>query len=321
MMTMQRDRLSELVRGRTQMLARELRRAGGLSSPPAMTVLDDTTVATATSVGAKRVNQDSVLLFTPERSSRLRWAVAVADGVSSSAYSAAASNLACHAALANLKQAYAGAPSKAARWRLRARSRMSWCWCRSRNSAMRLPPGPCPVAHASRVLSDVTDRVERSSEFYRPEQVTKSSWMRTMRDGQFLQTTLMVAWQLDDRLHVQGVGDGGFTLWSSPAAYPLVYEPRSDIPVYCLGPKRPPQYGLYGMTFESWERFSLFTDGATKALSACPDLVAETLRRDRVAGSKNSASLALRWLLRHAAEHIDDNLTLLLVERRNRWIT
>lgn len=310
MATVSTGRLGATVQARVLRLASELTDAGELHGSPATLALNGLTIATATDNGGKPINQDCVLLFTPNQPSPLRWAAAVADGVSSSLNSEAASSLACHAALASLTQAYCLRHRRAASSRSRLLDKFYACSHHFR-SYFRRRARPEPLVAALRSLNRIGRMVRWSPERYRPETITNSSWRRVLRDGRYLQTTLMVIWQVDNQLRLEGVGDGGFSVQFSQFNEPLVYQPSADRPVDCLGPHRQPQELGYRMAFDRWLRLSVHTDGVTPALLNTPGLIPTTLDRVRT----NQASTALRWIIRKRPDLVDDNLSLLLAKR------
>ncbi|WP_350212653.1 protein phosphatase 2C domain-containing protein [Botrimarina sp.] len=324
MATSQNSRLSERVQASILLLQEELQGAGALESAPAQLALDGLTLATATDVGSKRTNQDCALLFAPRHPSRLRWIAAVADGVSSSLNSEAASSLACHAAMVAIKRSYRlSSHDPKSTWSrifdFRGTTRQEFF--PEDNSLAPLSP----VAIASRAIRGVGRCVLLRPDHFRPESVTESTWKRVLRDGRYLQTTLMVAWQVDDQLRIEGVGDGGFSVAISAGHDPLVYQPSSDRPVECLGPHRCPVDRAYRMNFDRWESLSVHTDGVTPGLATNPNLVSQSLRLSAALRSDrsriNPAHATLTWLLHNKPDLIDDNITLLLAERTSQCST
>ena len=234
----------------------------------------------------KAGNQDSTLLWVPFDVGRIRWAAAVADGVSCSFYAKCGSRLACHAALAVLLG-------------LQERG----------DKVLR------PLPSCVKMFQRIGRRIAECPEAFRPAGCSQSIWRRVVRDGTLFQTTLLVVWQEGRRLHVDGIGDGGFILVYRPDAHPMTFFPSSSGPVNCLGPKTLLDDRDYGHEFSQWNTLAAFTDGVSDAISQNLDASLDRLHVAAADPQTNPAEVLIRFLDQQSPELIDDNMSALTVVR------
>ncbi|WP_425395426.1 protein phosphatase 2C domain-containing protein [Aeoliella sp.] len=267
-----RYELLAMVNKRLAKLQRYLETVGMVHDPVGKVDVDDISLSIATHEGGKYMNQDAAALLIPKRSSNpIRWAAAIADGVSSSLYSDVASRLACIAALTAFAQL-------------------------NRHSL-----GKCePIARAQSELLAIGQQLLSEPEKYRPPRMPRCGWQRVLRDGCLLQTTLMVVWQQEHRLHINGVGDGGYLLRFDANSPPVSHLPGAEKRVICLGPYASLERADFRLDYSTWYTVDVFTDGVTPVSNALSEYT------DR----SSSAEAFLTRLDRDYEALINDNLTL-----------
>lgn len=256
----------------------ELERSGALHQGHASVRADGTAVTMASVAGEKDRNEDAVAIWTPPMGSGIRWAAAVADGVSACFHPQLASRLACAAGLADIDQ----------------------------NAAS--PQGAAPAQAAQRCFDRLAELVHDNPDAMRPASSTSSMWKRVVRDSAFAQTTLIVLWQDDTTLHIEGVGDGGLLVDVGGDLFD--YLPESNRSVRCLGPGRSGLQADYRLAFPRWSRVAAFTDGMTPWVR---DHIAEVFSRSDPGQRLSSADDLVGRCLRET--NVRDNVSLFLAER------
>jgi hypothetical protein len=244
----------------------------------------------------KETNQDFVVAWVPEQQrppSGIRWALAMADGVTASYYAELGAELACRVSLARLV-AHEGAPQDKARDAVNA---------------------------AGDAIGAVVDVIEEDAEHYRPEELFVSTWRYTLREGLLLQTTLSLAWLEDGVCHLAFIGDGGAAIQFRKGrrhqrivlAGPNVETSR----VHAIGPRNRRVDDL-----DSWQSvgatdismLAIYTDGVGLGIGPNASLLFEELqsRGDSLESTNVAKHLIQEWI-RTKAEDFEDNLTLAIV--------
>ena len=249
----------------------------------------------------KDMNQDYALAWSPrDESTPIRFALALADGLTSSFRAEWASALACWTALATLMKAS----------------------CRStRYTPHQLAQSAFNAA--GEALRELADQMANDPEAFRPPDVFASTWRYILRKRTLLETTLSLAWAQDDLLHIAVLGDGG-VLWRRyagarrPAASVqddlfLGCDPQTD-QVRALGPASPTvdQFD-YWASHDLRGRFlgALYTDGIGRGIGDKPEVLLTELEELEALsrGTCNAArEIIERGKQRPAA--FADNLTL-----------
>ena len=132
----------------------------------------------------KDTNQDYVVAWVPGSTvgkQNIGWALAMADGVTSSLYAEVGAELACWSALACLVSGGGNGQEKAR----------------------------AAIDAAGEAIGLVADAIAAAGELYRPAAEFPSTWRYTLREGLLLQTTLTLAWLENGVLNLAMVGDGG----------------------------------------------------------------------------------------------------------------
>jgi hypothetical protein len=237
-------------------------------------------LSVASDHGNKETNRDFFLAFVPNNDSDIKWAVAIADGVSASFESKLGSRLACYASVAALVRA-------------EGQSHRS------------------PILECAGTFRAIGARILGDALLCRPNQVPESHWTRFVQAGRLFQTTLMIAWQVGDRIFLDGVGDGGFVCDFDRGCVPMMYLPSSSGPVTCLGAMSNVVDPQYRHQFTLVNQLYLFTDGVTGSIerdcSQGISLMRRCVDRDR----SMAASDLLRLSVRSGAS--DDNQTLAVI--------
>ena len=243
----------------------------------------------------KEGNQDFVLAWVPHqpRTQGLRWAVALADGVTSSYHAEVAAEVACWSGLA----AVVGPETTPAE---RARA---------------------GIDAAGQSIGALADLIEDDADAHRPDGEFESSWRYTVREGLLLQTTLTLAWLEGNRFCVAMVGDGGAVVELDGGAEPrlevLAEADASTSQVHALGPRNRTVLELdcwREVEIDGRSRLALYTDGVCRGVQLSErSLFAESDSVCRADGGTNVAeSLVRRWI-KTDARAFEDNLTLVLV--------
>lgn len=249
----------------------------------------------------KPVNQDYALAWEAQGDPAehpIRWAAALADGVTSSFRPERGAELACWHALAHLVR-----PPADANGEIRARSAMD---------------------AAGDALGSVAQQIVEGGDQWRPPEEFPATWRKRIERGRLLQTTLTLAWLEGDLLHLAMVGDGGgaVRLRSNGEVEDrlLAGGEQETTYVHALGPGN-----QHVEELDHWEQCPLepgttaavYTDGIRAAVGGCPkrllDRVTELLREHP---EGNVAELLVKELASSGREELKDNLTLLVACRR-----
>ena len=257
--------------------------SGSLYQQTGLIKSDEVRIAIASLVGGQESNKDSVYCYWPASTSRLRWVVAVADGVSRSFGSKLGSSLACLASIEYLIE-----------------------------DQISDFPGD-PVSPVSILFRDIGERLLKMPDQGRPPDVSKSLWSHCVQEGRLFQTTLMVLWQSDNEIHLCGVGDGGFTVDYDANRMPMVFIPRFDENVECLGAMTGMTRSQFYHRFTDCDRICLFTDGLSPAILSDYVAALKLWRRIPARGDLNEALRVLK--LSERTGEIDDNISIAMVSR------
>lgn len=251
-------------------------------------------------------NEDFVLLWAPSpgapRSSP-DWAVAVADGVTSSYRSDLASELACWSSLASV--------------------------VRSTAKEMPSDTGLNAIHSAAASLRAAGRMFGSHAAQWRPADEFASAWAYRLASGVFLQTTLTVAWCRRDDVHLVRVGDGGATLLEptepgSPGRVQSLFDVDTEThAVQAIGPVVSgcilPSDQL-SLSLPHGSVLAIYTDGVGRHVQQQPLALFE--RFEKVCGhhsdTEKMAGSVIQQLLASDAESLQDNLSLVFATRKQR---
>ena len=239
----------------------------------------DDSISFAADPGCETFNDDFIAVWRPKDSSPIRWAAAIADGVTGSLLAQEAAELVCYFGLSAI-------------------ARSSGQSVVSQN----------PIAFAARVFHQIGRQIVAHPENYVPASCPGSVWRVSVREGKFLQATLNLVWATDEGLRVMAVGDGG--LLYSYAATPTQFNSHTfgSGKLQCLGPRsslvQPEAYLL-----EDWHKLACFTDGLAEAVEELAELPSMLFER-----SRNVASV-IEHLNTDEPELVNDNLSAFCVAR------
>jgi len=246
----------------------------------------------------KDTNQDYALAWWPhsdKSGTRVRFALALADGVTDSYRAEWGAALACWAALRDLSQA--------------------------NNSDEATAVGERAFVAAGNAIADLANELARDPRASCPEGQFLSTWRYMLLNGRLLETTLSLLWVEDERLCLAIVGDAG-ALWrvhdSSPSDQGRVLA-QCDLAtsvVRALGPRCPTV-----VPFDCWGEESLsdgflctlFTDGIGRSLGTDPLMILDDLDKLEAAAVPNQAHSYIEQALADRPEQFDDNVTLAIV--------
>lgn len=243
-------------------------------------------------------NEDYVLLWAPRPGAGRQspdWAVALADGVTSSYRSDLGAELVCWSGLASVaRSAGRQTPEQTAQRGIR-----------SAESALRA---------AGRLFDRHTDDWQPADEF-------RTAWRYRLKCGVFLQTTLTLAWSCAGQVHLMRIGDGG-AAWMRSDTASVVPEILLGIDtelhrVHALGPKAT-AYGepvdLWQAEFPAGTTLALYTDGIAREVQS------DARRLFQLAGNSArqgepcaAAATVIECLMAGGGEHLQDNLSVVLV--------
>jgi len=257
--------------------------SGSLHQQTGLIEIDDVRIAIASLVGGQESNRDSIYCYRPASPSRLSWVVAIADGVSRSFASKLGSSLACVASIEHLIA----------------------------DQSTELPIDP--VSHASNLFRDIGERLLEMPDQGKPSDVSSSLWSHCVQEGRLFQTTLMVLWQSDDEIHLCGVGDGGFAVDYDANRTPMIFIPRFDGNVDCLGAMTGITKSRFYHRFNDCDRICLFTDGLSPAILSDYVAALKLWRQIPVDGERNEALRVLK--LSERTGEVDDNISIAMVSR------
>jgi len=235
----------------------------------------------------KETNQDAVVAWRRHDASSpdLKWAIAMADGVSSAWFAEIAAELVCWTALERLVTTDAGGAER----------------------------GNDAIASAASAIASVAETIERDPEASRPDGEFQSTWEYTIRKGLLLQTTLCLAWCDRDEVHIAFIGDGG-AVTEQAINGEIVVSISGDMDessnrVHALGPKNANvrvSDVAESFAVTGFKRLALFTDGVSRGLS--------TDIKTLLGGPFNVDAKAMieQWIATRPRD-FDDNLSLATV--------
>lgn len=245
----------------------------------------------------KDENQDYALAWQPQKrgGGPIRLAVAIADGVTSSFRSDWAAAMACWAALRELiLSGSTDAPQERAKRVFRAAG-----------------------GAIGRVAAELASFPETSC----PPGEFQSTWKYILQKGNYLQTTLMLAWVEGEGAYLAQVGDGGaavrqYSGTTSPACWFEHVLARSDLEthvVHALGPANRDVQAL-----DSWAAFAaagsfqlaLYTDGIARGIHNDPRAMFGELEGLMRSGTDNASRDYVSDIVRKRPQDFEDNLTL-----------
>ncbi|WDQ17018.1 protein phosphatase 2C domain-containing protein [Rhodopirellula sp. P2] len=270
------ESLSDTISANSDALAER----GTVLESPGFLETGKSVLSVASDHGNKETNRDSFLAFVPLGDGDIKWAVAIADGVSASFESKLGSRLACYASVAAL--------------------------VRTEDQKQR-----SPISECAETFLAIGERILGDARLCRPDQVPESHWTRFVQAGRLFQTTVMIAWQAGDQIFLDGIGDGGFVRDFDRGCVPMMYLPSSSGPVTCLGAMTNVAEPQYRHQFASANQLYLFTDGVTGSIerdcSQAIDVMRRCVDRDRC----TVATDLLQFSIRSGAS--DDNQTLAVI--------
>lgn len=253
----------------------------------------------------KDCNEDFVLLWAPSPGAArdsLDWAIAVADGVTSSYRSDLAAELVCWSSLASL--------------------------VRSMPSESTPDVGREAIQSASASLRSAGRMFSMHTTDWRPLEEFASAWAYRIARGVFLQTTLTLAWCRRDELHLVRIGDGGAMLFDAagadmqPEVFPLFDVNTETHTVQALGPVTPADripFDHLSFRFQAGSVLALYTDGVGRHVQRQPlDLWNCFHRALAEESAADAANLVIQQLVSTDAEALQDNLSLVFVTREPR---
>jgi len=249
----------------------------------------------------KSTNQDYAMAWWPtanQTQSRLRFVIALADGLTTSFRSECASALACWVGVrALVEHVKAAAPTDLAK---------------------------LAFNEAGLTIGRLADELANDPEASCPEGQFLSTWKYILKKGGLFQTTLTLAWLDSDRFRVAMVGDGGL-LWRSyrgPRGVPQTTDrvlASCDLDsqqVFALGPT-----SRCVRDFDCWhdEKLNgpflcaLSTDGIGRGHGVSPLTLLDELEGLQAAGEANPAERFIEHAIRQRPKDFDDNLTLAFI--------
>jgi hypothetical protein len=249
----------------------------------------------------KDSNQDYALAWWPsaaETRGRLRFVLALGDGLTTSFRSECASALACWVAIRALVEAGGAA-------------------------------GPKDLAklafnEAGLTIGQMADECARDPEASCPEGQFLSTWKYILKKGGLFQTTLTVAWLDRSHFRIAMVGDGG-ALWRGYRGPREVRRVTDRVlatcdldsqQVYALGPA-----DRCVREFDCWHEeelngpflCALHTDGIGRGLGTSPMMLLDELEGLQAARVENPAQRFIEQAIARRPKDFDDNLTLAVI--------
>lgn len=241
----------------------------------------------------KEENQDFVLAWTPDDDkSTVDWAVAMADGVTSSYLSGEGARVACSAGLTALIT-----DEDSQDWRRRARR---------------------AVDAAGIAIGEFADEILTDPDRFRPAEEFDSTWRYLLREGRFLQTTLSLVWSESRRLNIAIVGDGGVITDGYGSELTEVTELMDEVTnrVHALGPNNRivAEFDFAdSLALQGTGVVAMFTDGIGRGITQCPAELFEVLRSEQSVSDGLMARRIVQELMNRRPLDFEDNLTLALV--------
>ena len=213
-----------------------LEASGVLATGESSLEIDGQAVSFATDPGPETFNDDFVALWEPAKSDSIKWAAAIADGVTGCLLAQEAAELACYAGLAAIAKAADGCAASASN----------------------------PFRLANRLFHRLGKLAISDVESFRPADCPQSIWRIAAREGKFLQTTLTLVWSTTEGLRVVAVGDGGILYSYADAPTEITGHTFGTGKLECLGPRSFVQPEAY--LLENWSRFVCYTDGLAEVI-------------------------------------------------------
>jgi hypothetical protein len=249
----------------------------------------------------KETNQDYALAWWPsaaEAQPRLRFALALADGLTTSFRSECAAALACWVGVRALVE----------------------------NVGAAQPADLAKLAcnEAGLTIGQLADELARDPQDSCPEGQFLSTWKYILKKGGLFQTTLTLAWLDGDHFHIAMVGDGG-ALWrgyrgprNAPQATDRILA-TCDLESHQVCALGPAQRSV--QDFDCWHDeelngpflCALSTDGIGRARGASPRALLDELEGLQAAGEENPAQRFIERAIRQRPKDFDDNLTLAVI--------
>jgi len=248
----------------------------------------------------KVANQDYVLAWRPHAAEKgkLRLALALGDGLTTSFRSECAAALTCWVALRALVEAEATLEPRAL------------------------------AAHgfneAGSAVGQLADELARDPQASCPPGQFLSTWKYILKKGALFQTTLTLAWLDREYLRIAMVGDGG-SLWR--AYHKSLLRRRSvdrvlaecDLSnhhVCALGPA-----DRRVQEFDCWQEeklngpflCALHTDGVGRGLGSTPLALLDELEKLQAGGAENTARQFIGQVIEQRPQDFADNLTLAVI--------
>jgi len=246
----------------------------------------------------KDSNQDSVLAWIAGEGGEgggIRWAIAMADGVTSSHYAETGAEIACWTSLAALLSAGGTADEKAR----------------------------AAVDAAGDAIGAVADMIGEEPSRYKPEDVFDSMWSYVLRRGLLLQTTLSLVWLEGGVCHIGMVGDAGAAIEVGPGEVGgrkvLAGPDLKTSRVHAIGPnnRRVERLDCWQqIDSEDVSLLALYTDGVGRGIGPNAGRLFHSFERmgSRAAHGNPAKRLIQDWI-RTRGQDFEDNLSLAIV----RW--
>lgn len=248
----------------------------------------------------KGTNQDYALAWWPAANGdrrRLRFVLALSDGLTNSFRSECASALACWVSMRTLiETGRAAEPKELAR---------------------------IAFNEAGLTIGRLADELARNPEASCPEYQFLSTWKYILKKGGLFQTTLTLAWLDGDHFRIAMVGDGG-ALWrgcdrsdSRQSTDRILAACNLDShQVHALGP-----VDRCVREFDCWHEeklngpflCALSTDGIGRGLGTRPLKLLDELESLHAAGAENPAQRFIENAIQQRPKDFDDNLTLAII--------
>ena len=247
----------------------------------------------------KDTNQDFVLGWCAPSpcGNDMQWAVAIADGVTSSWRSELAAQVACWTGLSGLVTS--GEESA---------SNRGW-----------------------QGLNAACDGVDRLTEAFLPHSETlcpadefPATWDYMVRSGLFFQTTLLLVWREGTRVILVSVGDGGAAIRESASATPeesdwsILTTDLSAEYVNVIGPSGHDVLktdAVLSVDIDSFSILALYTDGIGRVAQPAPSRLMSVIARESADSDRrtNVAEETINLLMESSPDELQDNLTLVVI--------
>lgn len=230
-------------------------------------------ISFAADAGCETFNDDFIAVWRPEQAGSVKWAAAVADGVTGSLMAQEAAELACYAGLASIAKSHANRVSSTSN----------------------------PVWFATRIFHRLGRQVQSHPDTFRPNDCPESVWRIAIREGKFLQTTLTLIWSTVEGLRVMAVGDGGILYSYLETPTQFTTHTFGTGKLQCLGPRSAVQPEAY--LLKDWSSVVCFTDGFAESVEHQRQVPAMLQERDR------SVASTIEYLNADCPELVNDNLS------------